>query len=110
MLQCLFVFGWPKDYLPSLLSNAPIGLSAMVIGTGLTGFLSKVEFNAMAEDVISSILGSEPHDHTEDEGEFYSSLIVMVVTGVYCFVLGLVVNKPEEEKKSKIEKDPAKEL
>merc|ERR1719232_2093751 len=43
LMQCLFVFGWPKDYLPSLLANAPVGLTAMALGTALTGFLSKVE-------------------------------------------------------------------
>src|SRR6056300_805883 len=45
-LTSLFVFGWPTKYLPSLLANAPIGLTAMALGTALTGFLSKVEFNA----------------------------------------------------------------
>jgi hypothetical protein len=32
-LQCLLVFGWPNDYVLSLMSNAPIGLAAMAIGT-----------------------------------------------------------------------------
>ena len=113
LLQCLFVFGWPDEYVPSLLSNAPIGLTAMAIGTVLTGFLSKIEFNATAEDWISSIFGTEMHDHSpeEDEGEFYSSLVVMVATGVWCYVLSLYVNaaKPEEGKKHDV-KDPAKEL
>ena len=32
-LQCLFVFGWPNDYVLSLMSNAPIGLAVMTIDT-----------------------------------------------------------------------------
>lgn len=107
LLQCLFVFGWPKDYLPSLMSNAPIGLTAMAIGTALTGFLSKVEFNAVAEDWISSLSGKEPSAEDE-EGEFYSSLVVMVATGVWCYVLSLYVNATKPEEKGG--KDPAKEL
>ena len=101
LFQCLFVFGWPADYLPSLMSNAPIGLTAMAIGTALTGFLSKIEFNSLAEDAISSAFGTEPRDHSEEEGEFYSSLIVMVATGVWCYVLSLYVNaaKPAEKEK-----------
>ena len=51
------------------------------------------------------------HDHSEEEGEFYSSLVVMVATGVWCYVLSLYVNaaKPEEGTKHS-EKDPGKEL
>lgn len=109
-LQSLFVFGWPKEYVPSLMSNAPIGLTAMVIGTMLTGFLSRVEFNSRAEDWISSTFGTDPKDDDEG-GEFYSSLVVMVATGVWCYVLSLYVNAAKPEVKShNIEKDPAKEL
>ena len=109
LLTCLFVFGWPADYLPSLMANAPIGLTAMAIGTGLTGFLSKVGFNATVEDWISVTFGTEPPDN-EQEGEFYSSLVVMVATGVWCFVLSLYVNAEKEPAEQKGKKDPKKEL
>lgn len=109
-LQSLFVFGWPKEYVPSLMSNAPIGLTAMVIGTMLTGFLSRVEFNSRAEDWISSTFGTDPKDN-DGGGEFFSSLVVMVATGVWCYVLSLYVNAAKPEVKSHyIDKDPAKEL
>ena len=110
LLQCLFVFGWPKDYLPSLMSNAPIGLTAMAIGTALTGFLSDMDFNAKAEDWISYAFGTRQHDHSEEEGEFYASLVVMVVTSVWSYVLSLYVNAAEPAEDGKAEKDPAKEL
>jgi hypothetical protein len=94
-LTSLCVFGWPEKYLPSLMANAPIGLSAMAIGTALTGFLSQVGFNAKADEMISSIIGtSKPVE--EEEGEFYSSLVVMVATGVWCFVLSLYVNSEKK--------------
>lgn len=111
-LQCLFVFGWPKDYVPSLMSNAPIGLTAMAIGSMLTGFLSKVEFNSRAEDWISSTFGTHPKDDADEGGEFYSSLVVMIATGIWGFCLSLYVNasKPEAKQLHHIEKDPAKEL
>ena len=91
----LIVFGWPEKYLPSLLANAPIGLTAMAIGTVLTGFLSNIGFNAMADDWISSLTGAEKPVE-EEEGEFYSSLVVMVATGVWCFVLSLYVNSEKK--------------
>lgn len=111
LLQSLFVFGWPADYLPSLMANVPIGLTAMAIGTALTGFLSKIEFNATAEDWISSTFGTETHDHEqEEEGEFYSSLVVMVATSVWTYLLSVYINSAKPEDKHKVEKDPAKEL
>ena len=112
-IQCLLVFGWPEDYVPNLLSNAPIGLTAMAIGTILTGSLSNMEFNAMAEDWIARQFGSAPPDKSEEEGEFYSSLVVMVATGVWCYVLSLYVNASKSEggaTPSLPVKDPAKEL
>lgn len=110
-LQSLFVFGWPTKYVPSLMANVPIGLTAIAIGTALTGFLSKIEFDAIAEDWISSAFGTEPPDHSEEEGEFYASIIVLVVTSVWTYVLSLYVNsaKPAEKGKA-VEKDPGKEL
>jgi hypothetical protein len=111
LLQCFFVIGWPAEYLPSLMSNAPIGLTAMAIGMALTGFLSKVRFNAAAKDWISSTFGTEPHDPKEEEGEFYSSLVVMIATGVWCYVLSVYVNAaPVKSVKANSEKDLAKEL
>ena len=95
-LTSLFVFGWPTKYLPSLLANAPIGLTAMALGTALTGFLSKVEFNAYAEDLISSVLGMENASAEDEEGEFYSSLVVMVATGLWSVVLSFVVNSEKK--------------
>ena len=112
-LQSSFVFGWPENYLSSLMANAPIGLTAMAIGTALTGFLSKVEFNALAVDLISSQLGTASPEKSEEEGEFYSSLVVMVVTGVWCYVLSVYVNSSKSDGKDTVKisfKDPAKEL
>ncbi|KAK1745826.1 hypothetical protein QTG54_003750 [Skeletonema marinoi] len=69
-LTALCVFGWPEKYLPSLMANAPIGLTAMAIGTALTGFLSKIGFNAMADDWISSIIGTDKPVEEEEESLF----------------------------------------
>lgn len=109
-LNSLTVFGWPADYLPSLMSNAPIGLTAMAIGTALTGFLSRVKFDALVEEWASSVFGTAPPDHSKDEGEFYASLVVMVATGIYCFVLSLYVNSAKADDAKPADKDPAKEL
>jgi len=95
-MQALCVFGWPDKYIPSLMANAPIGITSMCIGTALTGFLSQIHFNAMAEDWIASILGMNKPTSEEEEGEFYSSLVVMAATGVWCYVLSLYVNSDKK--------------
>jgi hypothetical protein len=96
----LLVFGWPERYLPSLLSNAPVGLAAIALGAGLTAYLDQIEFNKMVVDAKSeywSYLGYNVERSPEDEkGEFYSSLFVLLITGVWTFVLSVVINSPSE--------------
>ena len=49
----LFVFGWPERYIPSLMSNAPVGLTAIAIGAALTAYLDKMDFNKYAVDLVA---------------------------------------------------------
>jgi len=91
------VFGWPSPYLPNLLSNAPIGLSATVIGTISTALLDKISFNQKIDSLVSRWTSSAKSPE-EDSGEFYSSVIVMIITGAWCFILSNLVNKPSEKK------------
>lgn len=108
------MFGWPEKYVSSLLSNAPVGLTAMVIGSMLTGFLSKIEFDVMVESWMAYQFGTNSPKNSEEEGEFYASLVVMVVTAVWTYVLSTYVNSTAADKKSasasSSEKDPGKEL
>ena len=111
------MFGWPDNYFANLASNAPVGLSAMAVGTVLTGFLSKIEFDGKVESWMAQFSGS-PIEEKEEEGEFYASLVVMVVTGVWTYLLCMYVNSSGDEKKgskksvaySPYDKDPGKEL
>lgn len=104
-LISLLVFGWPERYLPSLMSNAPIGLTAIALGAMLTAYLDQIGFNKLAVDLISqgwTSLGypSEPTPE-EEKGEFYSSLLVLLITGVWTFVLSVVINAPSETSEKK---------
>jgi hypothetical protein len=114
-LGCIFVFGWPENYIGNLASNAPVGLSAMAVGTILTGFLSRMEFDAMVEDWMGQMRG-KLDDGEKEESEFYASLVVMVVTGVWTYLLCMYVNSTEESPTTKqtvaspYYKDPEKEL
>mmetsp|Transcript_46432 Transcript_46432/g.140607 ORF Transcript_46432/g.140607 Transcript_46432/m.140607 type:complete len:184 (+) Transcript_46432:137-688(+) len=103
----IIVFGWPKPYLSSLLSNAPIGLTAMALGTVCTGYLDSISFNETAEDFLASrfsVLGFEERNEGEEPGEFYSSLAVTATTGVWSYVLSMMINAPKKTK------EPGKEL
>lgn len=104
-LISLLVFGWPERYFPSLMSNAPIGLTAIALGAMLTSYLDQIGFNKLVVDLLVqgwSALGYESEPKPEDEkGEFYSSLLVLVITGVWTFVLSVVINSPSETSEKK---------
>ena len=117
----LLVFGWPERYVRSLMSNAPVGLTAIVLGAALTAYLDKIEFNVWVAEAITEYWGmlgynvdsstttteggtTSPTNQDEASrggGEFYSSLFVLIVTGVWTFVLSVMVNAPEESLEKK---------
>jgi hypothetical protein len=87
------------------MSNAPIGLTAIALGALLTAYLDQISFNKLAVDGIAqgwSSLGYETEPKPQEEkGEFYSSLLVLVITGVWTFVLSVVINAPSETSEKK---------
>lgn len=100
-LISLLVFGWPERYIPSLMSNFPIGLTAIALGAALTAYLDKIDFNDWAVELVKANWGSKPETTATgtsegDNGEFYSSLLVLFVTGIWTFVLSVVINSPTE--------------
>ncbi len=128
VLISLLVFGWPERYVRSLMSNAPVGLTAIVLGAALTAYLDQIEFNGwVAEAVVEyqKMLGftidtgkvatgmptaTQPPGpikrtlQTEESrggGEFYSSLFVLIVTSIWTFVLSVMVNAPAESLEKK---------
>ena len=102
----LIVFGWPKHYLPNLLMNAPIGLSATFIGTVCTGMLNNMNFDAMVKGLLKGIFMSESNESDSDgDGQFFTSILVMIITGIWSFILSTIVNSPKKEKKGDKDKE-----
>lgn len=98
MAACM-VFGWPDRYLPSLTSNVPIGLTAIALGSYLTAYLDRINFDQSVEDMLSSMgfLHPSTADNTHAENnEFYTSFLVLVVTSLWSFILSVLVNTPSE--------------
>ena len=95
-LNSLLVFGWPtNNYIPSLLSNAPIGLTAMVIGTFCTGYFERIHLERSIDQFFINIglVSSTNHPLDDDyESDFYCSLIVMAITGIWSYLLSVYVN------------------
>ena len=97
------VFGWPEEYLKNLLSNCPIAFGSIALGSATTAYLDNINFNDKAEAFVDSIMGvQEKH---EEGGEFYSSLVVMAITGIFTFVGGQIVNNPDFMGKKPAAKD-----
>jgi len=104
----LLVFGWPTDrYFTSLLSNYPIGLTGMVLGTVCTSYLDKIHFNERVEDFIRAHFSSLQKMATDEDekGEFYSSLLVLVITSVWGYTLSVMVNSQSATDKEKDKKE-----
>jgi hypothetical protein len=117
-MACIFVFGWPERYLPSLLSNCPIGLCAMILGATLTAYLNSIQFNEMvveyleewAEYIRNNFTFHEMPRRGEDqpngngngdEGQFYTSLAVLFVTNLWTYLSSLYVNSTPQKSEKK---------
>lgn len=117
----LLVFGWPDRYVPSLMSNFPIGITAIGLGASLTAYLDRIDFDEQTVEFLqqhwstwvassssasssgksrilskSLRLGDKNAGGSDSDpvGEFYSSLLVLFVTGIWTFVLSVFVNAP----------------
>lgn len=93
----LLVFGWPERYISSLMSNFPIGLTALAIGGVLTGYLDEIHFSDRVDDFIMNHFTFHqmpPRGVSADDSknEFWSSLLVLVVTSLWTYVLSIYVN------------------
>jgi len=110
LMVSLFVFGWPPRYFSSLMSNFPIGLTALALGGLLTAYLDQVGFNVYVASYIRDFFTftymppldarKAPHD---EEGEFYSSLLVLMVTSLWTYILSVYVNSRSPAKSHKKE-------
>lgn len=104
-LAALLVFGWPERYIPSLMSNFPIGLTAIAIGGLLTAYLDKIEFEERIEDFIRDnyTFSTMPERPGDKKSEFYASLVVLVVTSIWTYVLSVYINsQPTKSEKKEL--------
>lgn len=112
-LVSILVFGWPEHYLGSLMNNFPIGLTAIALGSLLTGYLDRVRFSQMIDDFVFENLtfSKMPPLNTVDDdaaagphavqSEFWSSLAVLFVTSVWTYILSIFVNQSPTKSEKK---------
>jgi hypothetical protein len=108
----LLVFGWPERYVASLLSNFPIGLSAILIGGLLTAYLDSIHFSSQVDDLVRDYftfskmpprLTADGTASDEDESQFWSSLLVLFVTSLWTYVLSIYINSiPTKSEKKEL--------
>lgn len=121
VLLSLFVFGWPERYWTSLVSNYPIGLTALAIGCLLTAYLDQLGFNDYVTDYIRDFCTfttmpairreegesaaaaqlRQRREVAEAGGELYSSVLVLAVTSLWTYVLSVYVNGPPTKSQKK---------
>jgi len=99
-ITSLIVFGWPKPYLTNLLMNLPIGMAGTAIGSFCTGMLVSYNFDAKVTGLLQSLnlvaLRSEVED---DDGQAYTNIMVIIITGIWGYVLSVMVNGSKPKKK-----------
>ena len=105
LLGVLLVFGWPERYFSSLMSNFPIGLTAIAIGGLLTGYLDSLRFSDRVDEYIRqnfSFSKMPPRDPNEQhQSEFWSSVVVLIVTSIWTYVLSIYVNRSPTKSEKK---------
>ncbi|CAB9505844.1 expressed unknown protein [Seminavis robusta] len=112
-LASCMVFGWPDRYFVSLSSNVPIGLTAIALGSYLTAYLDKIDFDESADNMVrrlgvatgaswsSSETPTTKVPNKEGNGEFYTSLVVLIVTSFWSWLGAVLVNSPTEASEKK---------
>jgi hypothetical protein len=91
-LGCLIVFGWPDRYWTNFMTNTPVGILGMIIGTSLTAYLTNVHFN---DRMIHWIKTDFTLLQVREEGDVYTSLLVLTVTNIWTYVAANLVNRPK---------------
>jgi hypothetical protein len=106
----LLVFGWPERYVASLMSNFPIGLTAIAIGGLLTAHLDTIRFSDRVDDFIRDnfTFSKMPprlkaDGSTGEESQFWSSLLALFVTSLWTYVLSIYINSiPTKSEKKEL--------
>uniref|UniRef100_A0A7S2DWY2 Uncharacterized protein n=1 Tax=Helicotheca tamesis TaxID=374047 RepID=A0A7S2DWY2_9STRA len=100
------IFGWPESYMKSLMSNMPVGIVSLGLGAFSMGQMEKMDFDAKMEELVG-FAGSSPGDDGEEEkGGLFSSIAVVIITGVFNYVVLNIINAPSPTPS----KEPKKEL
>eukprot|EP00549_Striatella_unipunctata_P026258 CAMPEP_0118701950 /NCGR_PEP_ID=MMETSP0800-20121206/17578_1 /TAXON_ID=210618 ORGANISM="Striatella unipunctata, Strain CCMP2910" /NCGR_SAMPLE_ID=MMETSP0800 /ASSEMBLY_ACC=CAM_ASM_000638 /LENGTH=99 /DNA_ID=CAMNT_0006603013 /DNA_START=168 /DNA_END=467 /DNA_ORIENTATION=- len=95
------VFGWPDNYVASLTSNLPVGLTSLALGAFTTSTLDTLKFDFHVNSYLGYIV--EKIEDAEEEGGFWVSIAVMAITGVFSYVALNLVNKKEDADEKKKE-------
>jgi hypothetical protein len=75
-------------------------IRAIGLGGGLTAYLDSIQFNEMTADYVHKNFNL-PNLPSGSEGEFYSSIVVLIVTSLWTYVLSIYVNSPPEKSEKK---------
>ncbi len=95
-ISSLLVFGWPQKYLHNLFLNAPISIVGTFVGSLCTEFLDRMEFDAACYKIMQILNIMEVPQET---GNMFTSVLVMIITGLWSYILANIVNGSPKEKR-----------
>jgi len=93
LINVLLVFGWPANYVSSLVSMIPVQISNVIIGSFATKTLEQMNFDDKAKVFFERFNITNTFD--------MSSVVILVVTGVWSFALTTFMMSAGPKKKSK---------
>ncbi len=75
--------------------NAPIGLTSTALGGLITGYLEKIEFDALCYSLLEEW---QLMENQGGGGTLFSSVLVMIITGIWGYLLANFVNGSPKKK------------
>merc|ERR1711865_788516 len=86
----LLVFGWPPQY-----------VSAMLLGTILIGYFETIQ---LEQQIDQFLVRSGIVTVADEPRELYCSILVMIITGIWSYLLAQYANNTDKKKTNKKKK------
>ena len=86
------VFGFPTNYLSSLASNMPVGLTSLALGAWLANACAHVQLDQRVREWMIGSTTTVTDNNNDDAGGLASSVVVMAVTGIFNYTVLNLIN------------------
>jgi len=84
--------------------NMPIGITGTAVGSTCTGFLTNIGFDDSCKAFLQRLsLMALEDEGAESDGSMFTNILVLIITGIWGYVLSTIVNSEKPVKKGEKE-------